>query len=227
MSFLVKHKVMVRTSMLGTSAVIVQPEGEQSYEIQRRLWSMGQQVELWPDVMEIVFGMTNMMVVCHGPIVSPEDFCRRLEKIWEHSEPASGKNKIVEIPTVYGGEFAVDMKHVMKRTNLSVSEIARIHSEPLYDVFAVGSVPGFAYLGGMNPELFVPRKETPSLSIEKGSLTIGGMQTAISALTGPNGWNCIGFCDVELFDISKQSPCFLSPGDQVRFRIDKIEDAEF
>lgn len=223
MSVFIKNKVTVRTSMLGTSAVIVQPEGEQNLDIQRQLWSMGQCVELWPDVQEVVFGMTNMMVVCHGPILRKEEFCSRLVWAWEKAEPAQSKSKIVEIPTIYGGEFAVDMQAVMLRTGLSVPEIAQLHSEPLYDVFAVGSVPGFAYLGGMNPELFMPRKETPSLSIEKGSLTIGGMQTAISALTGPNGWNCIGFCDVDLFDISKESPCFLTPGDQVKFVIDRIE----
>ncbi|MDN7351584.1 5-oxoprolinase subunit PxpB [Acetobacter senegalensis] len=208
--------------MLGTSAVIVQPEGEPNLDIQRRLWSMGQCVELWPDVQEVVFGMTNMMVVCHVPILLKEEFFSHLVKTWEKAEPARSKSKVVEIPTTYGGEFAVDIRAVMQRTGLSLPEIAQLHSEPLYDVFAVGSVPGFAYLGGMNPKLFVPRKETPSLSIEKGSLTIGGMQTAISALTGPNGWNSIGFCNIDLFDISKKYPCFLTPGDKVKFIIDKI-----
>ncbi|WP_323993204.1 5-oxoprolinase subunit PxpB [Nguyenibacter sp. L1] len=223
MSLVIKDKVAVNIAMLGTSALIIQPDGEQTIDIQRRIWAMGHAVEQWAGVREIVFGMTNLMVVCETHIPSPEAFSEQLTAEWHRSDAALTEVRLIEIPTTYGGELAVDIEGLIERTGLDLAAIAQLHAGSIYDVFAVGSAPGFAYLGGLNPRLFMPRKKTPSLRIEKGSLTIGGMQTAISSLTGPNGWNAIGCCDVELFDISKDHPCLLAPGDRIRFVIDKVE----
>ncbi|MGE8385100.1 MAG: carboxyltransferase domain-containing protein, partial [Pseudomonas putida] len=38
----------------------------------------------------------------------------------------------------------------------------------------------------------------------------------------PSGWHAIGRTDVDLFDIQRQQPCLLLPGDQVRFLVREV-----
>jgi allophanate hydrolase subunit 1 len=63
----------------------------------------------------------------------------------------------------------------------------------------------------------MPRKTVPSIKMEKGCVTIGGMQTGVAMLTGPNGWNSIGHADLQMFDPASSTPALLAPGDTVRF----------
>ena len=57
----------------------------------------------------------------------------------------------------------------------------------------------------------------------KGMVTIGGMQSGIAVLDGPNGWNSIGFADTVMFDASAAQPALLAPGDTVCFLPERIE----
>ena len=54
-------------------------------------------------------------------------------------------------------------------------------------------------------------------------MTIGGPQTGVSVLTGPNGWNAIGFASVEFFDPLRTPPALIAPGDTIRFVPEKTE----
>ena len=69
----------------------------------------------------------------------------------------------------------------------------------------------------------MPRKKVPSLRMLKGMVTIGGMQSGISVLTGPNGWNSLGFTEITMFDATAEQPAVLAPGDRVRFLPERIE----
>ena len=84
------------------------------------------------------------------------------------------------------------MADVVAHTGLSVDEIVELHSAPLYPVYALGSHPGYCYLGGMDPRIATPRRKVPVLSIPGGAVSIGGAQTGVSASAGPSGWNTIG-----------------------------------
>jgi len=63
----------------------------------------------------------------------------------------------------------------------------------------------------------------PSIRMEKGCVTIGGMQTGVAMLTGPNGWNSIGYADLQMFDPASSAPALMAPGDIVRFVPARIE----
>ena len=109
------------------------------------------------------------------------------------------------------------------RAQLSDREVVRIHSEGEYTVCAVASSPGFGYLHGLDPRIFMPRKSVPSLNMRAGSVTIGGMQTGVAVLSSPNGWNAIGWAALPMFDPRSDQPSLMLPGDRVKFRIDRIE----
>jgi biotin-dependent carboxylase-like uncharacterized protein len=81
----------------------------------------------------------------------------------------------------------------------------------------MGFLPGFPYLGGMNPRLKTPRLETPRTKIPAGSVAIGGAQTGLYPVESPGGWNIIGRTPLRLFDV-KRKPFFLyEAGDKIRF----------
>lgn len=121
------------------------------------------------------------------------------------------------IPVSYDLEFGSDLQTISKLNGLSLKELIQLHSEPLYKVYFLGFLPGFPYLGGLNPRLFIKRKRKPSLKISKGSVAIGGEQTGIYSQQSPGGWYVVGRTPIDFFDPLKSVPCFLEPGDNIRF----------
>jgi KipI family sensor histidine kinase inhibitor len=89
-------------------------------------------------------------------------------------------------------------------------------------VYALGSHPGYCYLGGMDARIATPRRKVPVLSIPGGAVSIGGAQTGVSASAGPSGWNTIGSTAMSFFDPAQDPPATLQPGDMIRFRVEGI-----
>lgn len=125
--------------------------------------------------------------------------------------------RLVEIPVVYGGDTGPDLPYVAERTGLAPEEVVRLHAAPTYLVYMLGFLPGFPYLGGLDPRLTTPRLPTPRLKIPAGSVGIGGQQTGIYPVESPGGWAIIGRTSLTLFDPTRPDPCLLAPGDRVRF----------
>ena len=79
----------------------------------------------------------------------------------------------------------------------------------------LGFRPGFPFLGGMNPRIATPRRKTPRVRVEGGSVGIAGPQTGLYPEPSPGGWNIIGRTPVCLYD--HQTLALLQPGDTLRF----------
>ncbi|NJE07924.1 5-oxoprolinase subunit PxpB [Thermococcus sp. M39] len=133
------------------------------------------------------------------------------------AEPKEEKPRIVEIPTVYGGEFGPDIEFVAQHNGLTIDDVIEIHSKPLYRVYMLGFTPGFAYLGGMDERIATPRLEKPRLKVPAGSVGIAGKQTGIYPIESPGGWRLIGRTPLRLFTPEKDPPTLLQPGDYVKF----------
>jgi KipI family sensor histidine kinase inhibitor len=127
------------------------------------------------------------------------------------------KPRLIEIPTVYGGEFGPDLELVARHNNLSPAEVVRIHGSARYLIYMLGFMPGFPYLGGMSPEIATPRKTTPRLKIPAGSVGIAGNQTGIYPAESPGGWQIIGRTPLELFHPDQEPPSILQAGDYLSF----------
>ena len=124
---------------------------------------------------------------------------------------------IINIDVYYGDEVALDLQDMSLKTNLSIEEIIEIHSSKLYDVYAIGFAPGFAFLASVDKQIAMPRLSSPRKSVPKGSVAIADTQTAVYPQQSPGGWNIIGRTAMELFDknLEKLSP--LSVGHKVKF----------
>jgi KipI family sensor histidine kinase inhibitor len=137
--------------------------------------------------------------------------------------PPEGRE--VEIPVCYGGDFAPDLPELADRLDMQPEEVVRRHSARPYTVHFLGFLPGFPYLGGMDPRLATPRRPEPRPRVDAGSVGIAGGQTGVYPLPSPGGWNLIGKTPLPLFRASDPHPARLQPGDTVRFR--EIGRAEF
>lgn len=216
-------KGQARVSFIGSKAFLLEAPGEFDIPAQRWIWSLSQTVNAWADVAEVVPGMTNLLIIFKATPEEPERIVDRLLDAWDNAASLDLAGKTVEIPVQYGGEYATDLPAICDFSGLSDRDVVRIHHEAIYRVFALGSAPGFGYLHGLDARIYMPRKTVPSIKMEKGCVTIGGMQTGVAMLTGPNGWNSFGYADLQMFDPASPTPALLAPGDTVRFIPERIE----
>jgi KipI family sensor histidine kinase inhibitor len=133
--------------------------------------------------------------------------------------------QVLEVPTVYGGEYGPDLCFVAEYHNLSEDDVIRIHSQREYRVYMIGFIAGFPYLGEVAEEIATPRLETPRIKVPKGSVGIAGKQTGIYPREAPGGWRIIGRTPLQLFNPYKTKPTLLEPGDKVKFK--PITEKEF
>lgn len=111
------------------------------------------------------------------------------------------------IPVRYCGD---DLDAVAATCGITIPEVIRLHTEPIYRVAMIGFLPDFPYLLGLNPSLETQRKSSPRQRVPAGSVAIAGLQAGIYPSQSPGGWNLLGITNPTLC----QS---LNPGDPVRF----------
>jgi len=136
----------------------------------------------------------------------------------------SNKSSVVELPVYYATESGPDLVVIAKRNKLSVEQVIEIHQSKEYRVYAIGFAPGFAYLGEVDQRIASPRLSTPRMKVPKGAVAIADKQTAVYPNVSPGGWNIIGLCPVDMFDITAAPIMPVKVGDKVKFKaIDKDE----
>jgi inhibitor of KinA len=111
----------------------------------------------------------------------------------------------------------MDLADISDALQLSAQQIIALHTRPIYRVFLVGFVPGWAYLGPLPEELELPRRTTPRTQVPAGSVAIAGPQTGIYPLPVPGGWHVIGRTSVKMFLPNSDPPCLFRAGDRVKF----------
>ncbi len=143
---------------------------------------------------------------------------REVEKLLEKFTTEENQlSRKIEIPVCYDERVAPDILELSLVHKMSVPDLIRIHSALVYRVYMIGFLPGFAYMGSVDPSIATPRKASPRSIVPKGSVGIAGEQTGIYPFDSPGGWQLIGQTPLLLFDQSKPSPCLLQPGDEVQF----------
>lgn len=121
---------------------------------------------------------------------------------------------LVEIPVIYDGE---DLAFVAEYNLLSIEEVIKIHIKPIYRVFMMGFLPGFAYMGGLDARIATPRRAAPRTKVPAGSVGIAGNQTGIYPSESPGGWQLIGRTELQLYTPNSPQITLLKAGDLVKF----------
>lgn len=167
------------------------------------------------------------LTVYYDPLVLPRKKLERviLRLLASYREGGTGQKRVFQIPVCYEGEFAPDMEEVCRLTGLTRQQVIALHSGADYLIYMLGFLPGFPYLGGMDPRLEVPRLDSPRTRIPPGAVGIGGKQTGIYPLASPGGWRLIGRTPAVLYDPNRENPTLYQAGDYIRFY--PITQAEF
>lgn len=130
---------------------------------------------------------------------------------------SSAEGALVEVAVAYGGADGPDLQAVAEAVRLSPEQVVRRHCAVTYRVFMLGFLPGFPYLGVVDPSIHVARHAVPRTRVEAGSVGLAGAQTGIYPRESPGGWQIIGRTREVLFDATRTPPARLHPGDRVRF----------
>lgn len=138
-------------------------------------------------------------------------------RAWDVTGPGDEAAPVVEIPVCYGGAFGPDLADVAAFAGCSEADVIARHAAGRYRVYMLGFLPGFAYLGGVDPSIAMPRRPSPRTAVPAGSVGIAGRQTGVYPCESPGGWRLIGRTPVSMFDAGAARPARLAPGDIVRF----------
>jgi KipI family sensor histidine kinase inhibitor len=168
-------------------------------------------------VQEVVVGYAALTVwydALHTDYATIADALEGILDSAPNTTPRVATPREHKIPVRYDGP---DLAEVAERTGLSVQEVIARHSGRWYEVYLIGFVPGWAYLGDLDPALVLPRRSSPRTRVPAGSVGIAGAQTGIYPLPTPGGWHLLGSTSVVLFDPDDEPPALLAPGDRVQF----------
>ncbi|MGI8697573.1 MAG: 5-oxoprolinase subunit PxpB [Mycobacteriales bacterium] len=199
----------MRVRVAGERALLVSVDG---LETVHRL-TAALRAAARPGVVDIVPGYSTVLVTGDGGL----DLVRLARELplWELPPAEAVGGRLVEIPVVYDGE---DLEEVCRLSGLPADDVVSRHTAPEYVVAFLGFSPGFPYLSGLAKALQVPRRMTPRASVPAGSVGLAGDQTGVYPSASPGGWQLIGRTDLVLWDVSREPPALLAPGDRVRFR---------
>lgn len=204
----------------GDLSLVMEFGNSISREINSKIRNMVKTIEENPIIglKEIIPTYRSIQIMYDPLEIEVEDLIQRLNSL--ESSLGSSKEesfRIVEIPTLYGGEYGPDIGFVAEHNNISEEEVIKIHTATDYLVYMLGFTPGFTFLGGMKEEIHTPRLKAPRSKIPAGSVGIAGAQTGMYPSETPGGWQLIGRTPVKLYDPKKEPPVLLSAGDYVRY----------
>lgn len=170
------------------------------------------------DWLDVVGGIDTVVLRFDAAIL---DLDAALEKTADSLDiPVSTTHEIagvVEIPVCYGNEYGPDLEGVCAKLGLSIDEFVTLHTSGEHVVDMLGFTPGFAYVGGLDVRLNVPRLGAPRSRVAAGSVGIAEGRTGLYALPGPGGWALVGRTSYPLFDASAEDPFALGAGTRIRF----------
>jgi KipI family sensor histidine kinase inhibitor len=125
--------------------------------------------------------------------------------------------KLWRVPVVYGGEFGIDLEDVAERHNMTPAEVIDRHASGLYRVYMIGFMPGYTYLGGLDPKIATPRRLDPRAMTPEGTISIGGIQALVAGCAMPSGWHLLGRTPCITFHPRREPATLFEPGDEIEF----------
>ena len=209
---------------LGDSTVLVQLGDEINLTINQHVHALANLIitSSMNGVIEVVPAYATLLVHYDPLLLSFTQMKAHLHtQISQMEEIESRKPRRINVPVRYGGELGPDLEFVASHCGLRGEDVIRIHSEKIYTVYMMGFTPGYPYMGKLNDALIMPRLETPRTRVPAGTVAIAGSQTGIYSIESPGGWQLIGWTPVKLFDPESESPFLFSPGDDVKFIVEK------
>lgn len=176
-------------------------------------------------LIDMVPSYTTLMVHYDIQQLGDTEARRLVHQALENLAPApSEAGQLHELPVWYDASVGPDLLPLAAARHLSTAALIDTHCGRDYQVFCLGFVPGFAYMGMVDSSIAAPRLATPRRRVPAGSVGIAERQTAVYPMVSPGGWNILGRTPTRLFDLEMDGYSLLKPGDRVRFvAVDRTE----
>jgi inhibitor of KinA len=204
----------LRIQPLGDTALLAELGTRLDTALNTRAIALAAALKKRRDVRQAIAGYASVTVQFDPDQTTHDSLASAIKRLAAKRPPMGEPGRLHRIPVAYEGP---DMAEVAERLNLSPEKIVELHTRPIYRVFLVGFVPGWAYLGPLAEELELPRRHVPRTQVPAGSVAIAGRQTGIYPLPSPGGWHLIGRTSVKLFLPDSDPPCLFRAGDRVKF----------
>ena len=170
-----------------------------------------------PGVVSLTPAYASLMVDYDPLSTEPARLLPELARMAEEASPLLATPRQFEIPVCYDPPFAPDLETVAKASGLSPEAVIAAHLGSVLRVYMYGFAPGYAYLGGLAPEIRLPRRTTPVRDVPAGSVIIAGQQCIVTTFVMATGWWIIGRSPARLFLPEQEQPVLFDVGDEVRF----------
>lgn len=173
-----------------------------------------------PGVVEIASSFTSLTVQydCHDTSQSAlaAGIEALLEGAAEAAPAAAGRTWL--LPCAYSPDRGLDLADLSVQFGMGLDDLVARHAATVFQVYALGFLPGLPFLGDLPAELALPRRASPRTRVPAGSVAIANRMCVIYPWDSPGGWHIVGRCPVPLFDPRRARPALLSVGDRIRFR---------
>jgi len=209
-----RSTVKVSIHPLGDTALLAELGTRLDTALNTRAIALATALQKRRDVRRAVAGHSAVTVQFDPDQVTHDALAAAIRRLARKRPPMEEPGRLHRIPVVYDGP---DLEEVAERKELSPERVIELHTRPIYRVFLVGFVPGWAYMGPLADELVLPRRATPRTQVPAGSVAIAGPETGIYPLASPGGWNLIGRTSVKLFLPDSDPPSLFRAGDRVKF----------
>lgn len=170
-----------------------------------------------PGFIESVPTYRSLLVQFDPLVFDHGAFARWVAETAPALKPMAGSGRRWRIPVVYGGEYGIDLADVAAHHGISPEEVIARHAAGTYRVYMIGFLPGFSYLGGLDPRLAIPRRTNPRAWTPAGTISIGGVQAIVASVAAPSGWHLLGRTPVRTFMPEREPVFLLQAGDEIRF----------
>jgi len=168
-------------------------------------------------IVDIVPTIRSLMVHYDPLETSAADLRTAISELLHHEHGEEEAYRLWSIPVCYEGECAPDMDNVARGLDLDTVEVARRHAAEPLEVFMMGFLPGFPYLGLLPEEFDIPRLFEPRVKVPARSISVAVRQTTVYTVECPGGWHLIGRTPIEFFDPGRAEPILVAAGDRIRF----------
>jgi inhibitor of KinA len=139
-----------------------------------------------------------------------------LVRLAELAGTADSHGRHWRIPVCFEDEYALDLKDLAESKGMSREAIISLMTETTFQVYMIGFMPGFPYMGGLPAVLEAPRLASPRKAVPARSLAVAGAMCAVYPWESPGGWRLLGRTPIPMFSMTDSaSPSLFASGDRV------------